>query len=292
MERLNCNRWSKMEKIHIGCAQSELSRNLAGQLAQCLHCYHPELTVELVPIKNTGDGEEPALIARRLEQALIDCKIDLAVCHALNLPLELHPELPVVAISARKDARDALVFPQGKQQPDFSKPIGCISRRQQVQLHRVFPDCITAPVGGTVAEQLARLDQGEYGALVLPAAQLGWFGLQQRVGQLFCVEELVPAAGHAAVAVQAREEFDAGLLECFHSWDSWDAVFCEREFARALEEEPGPIAVYAEVKGETLSVVGFYADEAEGIYRMSSMSGDRKDAGRLGFELAAELKIG
>lgn len=278
-----------MDTIKLGCGSA--AAPLADSLAASLQQHRPSFTAKVTVIGADGKGD-PVSVHRQLEKALQSREIDLAVFHFRDLPLELRDHLPLLAVSQRAEARDALVYPKDFDCPDFSKPIGCANRRQLLQLQRAFPDCIAVPAPGGLAEKLQRLDRGEYGALTAAACDLQWSGLQHRIGRILELEELYPPACQGIIAVQGREESDASLLECFHSWDSWDAALAEREFFKALQGEEGPVAVYAKAEGKQLSVCGLYVDEAEGIYRTGSMQGDRADARRLGYELSAELKIG
>ena len=202
-----------MKPIRVGSRESRLAVVQAQEVITRLG-----VPCELVTMKTTGDRildrtldqvGGKGLFVRELDRALAAGGIDLAVHSLKDLPMEQPDGLPVVAYLPREDARDALVLPAGAAAPDPAKPIGCASARRRVQLERLFPGLRVEPVRGNVLTRLARLDAGEYGALVLAAAGLRRLGLEARISRLFSPEELLPAAGQGILAVQAR----AGALE-------------------------------------------------------------------------------
>ena len=118
--------------------------------------------------------------------------------------MEVPGELPLVAFSKREDPRDVLVLPLGKTELDLTKPIGCSSQRRILQLKELYPDAVCKSVRGNVQTRLAKLDGGEYSALILAAAGLKRLGLGNRISRYFEPEEMIPAAGQGILAVQGR----------------------------------------------------------------------------------------
>ena len=118
--------------------------------------------------------------------------------------MEEDPRIPLAGFSRREDPRDVLVLPQGAEELDPSRPIGCASARRAVQLRALFPGVAVAPVRGNVLTRLRKLDEGQFSALVLAAAGLKRLGLEERITRYFTVEELLPAAGQGILALQTR----------------------------------------------------------------------------------------
>ena len=184
-----------------------------------------------------------------------------------------------------------LVLPEGVTEPDPEKPIGCSSRRRQLQLQALFPEMAVKPVRGNVQTRLRKLQEGEYSALVLASAGLKRLGLEDRITRVFSVEEMLPAAGQGILAVQTRAGMDCGCLRAVHDPDTACCALAERAFVRALNGGcSSPVAAYAEVTGEKLTLTGLYVSDDETVIRKGSLTGMKQDAEALGSELAAQLK--
>lgn len=291
-----------MRKLRFGSRDSQLSVRQSQLIMEAVTRAHPEVEAELITMKTTGDRildrtlEEiggKGLFVRELDQALLDRRVDFTIHSLKDLPVELSPELPLVAFSPREDPRDALVLPQGQTEPDFSKPIGCASRRRQLQLRSLFPQAVIAPVRGNVQTRLSKLDGGQYGALVLAAAGLRRLGLADRIARYFTVEELLPAAGQGIIAVQGRADTDCSEILAVSDPDAAACARAERAFVRWLDGGcTSPVAAHARVEHGCLTLTGLYVSEDETIVRRGSRSGAAEDAEALGTSLARELKEG
>ena len=112
------------------------------------------------------------LFVKELDRALVDGRSDLSVHSLKDVPMELPKELPLLAFSSREDPRDVLVLPEGVTKIDFSKPIGCSSKRRMLQFARLYPQATFATIRGNVQTRLRRLDEGEFSATLLAAAGL------------------------------------------------------------------------------------------------------------------------
>lgn len=206
--------------------------------------------------------------------------------------MEEDPELPLVAFSRREDPRDVLVLPAGQTEIDFSKPIGCSSLRRCLQFQALFPQALMAPVRGNVPTRLRKLDEGQFSALILAGAGLKRLGLEDRICRIFSPEEMLPAAGQGILAVQSRSDFDLSLLSCVDDADSRDCALSERAFVRTLDGGcSSPVAAYATVTGETITIDGIYVDDENQLYR-GTISGSRREGPALAAELARQLKEG
>lgn len=288
-----------MKKLIVGSRESRLAVIQSELAIQAIRACQPGLEVELLTMKTTGDKildrtldqvGGKGLFVKELDAALLAGRVDLTVHSSKDLPMETDPRLPLVAFSRRADPRDALVLPAGAKELDPAKPIGCSSLRRQLQLKALFPQMRTAPVRGNVLTRLEKLDRGEYAALVLAAAGLERLGLAGRVSRYFSVEEMVPAAGQGILAVQARADFDPACLREFNDPDSRDCLLAERAFVRALDGGcSSPVAAYATVDGEALTLTGLYVD-SHGEARRQTISGPREQGERLGAALAQDLR--
>ena len=207
--------------------------------------------------------------------------------------MEVPTDLPLAAFSRREDPRDVLVLPEGAKELDKDKPIGCSSRRRQLQLRALYPDMRIASVRGNVQTRLAKLDGGEYSALVLAAAGLKRLGLEHRICRYFSAEEILPAAGQGILVVQTRKGMDTDCLRLVQDEDSTWCALAERAFVRTLDGGcTSPVAAYAVVDGETLTLTGFYVSADESVQRKGALSGPREQAEQLGQTLANQLREG
>jgi hydroxymethylbilane synthase len=263
---------------------------------------------EIYPVKTSGDmildrGLEEiggkGLFIRELDRALLDGLIDFAVHSLKDMPAQETPGLKIAAFSEREDPRDALVLSQNTAAPDMTKPVGCSSKRRALQLAAIFSGrWRTAPVRGNVLTRLAKLDSGEYGALLLAAAGLKRLGLSSRISRYFEPHEMLPAAGQGIMCAVTRAEDNFDFLNGINAVCGANAVcdaYCalaERAFVRALEGDcASPIGAFAEVRGNTLTLQGLRYESKGGIQTpvRGSISGDKTQAETLGCRLAKEL---
>lgn len=286
--------------IRIGTRESLLAVAQAQMLKLYIEKNHPKYQAVLVKMKTTGDRildrsleaiGGKGLFVKELDAALLEGRTDLSVHSLKDLPMEVSPKLPVFGYSKREDPQDALVLPHGCKQLDLSRPFGTSSPRRRIQLEQMYPGCQVQPVRGNVLTRLKKLDQGEYGALVLAAAGLKRLGLAGRISSLLPVSQMVPAAGQGILAVQGRRDFDQSLLEGFFDEDAQWQALAERSFVRALGGGcASPTAAYARLEQGELTLTGLAALEGgSGVGRMT-LSGAKQEAEQLGLRLAEAFK--
>ena len=146
-------------------------------------------------------------------------------------------------------------------------------------------------VRGNVITRLKKLDDGEYGALVLAAAGLKRLGLQERISRYFTVQEIIPAAGQGILAVQGRAGEDFSYLADFEDPEAAWAARAERAFVRYLDGGcSSPVAAHGQVQGDELYLLGLYYEEETGNYKKGSKKGSVSMAEELGISLARELR--
>ena len=305
--------------IRFGSRKSALAVAQTRILMDAVAAAHPELEVELVDVNMKPFSEASdkfgikGLFTQELEEALKSGEIDVAVHSLKDVPMYANEELPIVAYSARGDARDALVLPEGAGEidenlplgcssdalvlPDGVKeidenlPLGCSSARRRIQLAKLFPQLRVEPVRGNVNTRLRKLDEGQFSALVLAAAGLQRVGLGERISRYFTTDEMIPAQGILACQGRAGESYEyLDAVRC-------EAAACCARAERGFSAELGggctaPVGAYAEIIDGELTLHGFYADEAEGIYRDGRACGRPEDAEELARGLARRLREG
>lgn len=173
-----------MKTIRVGSRESRLAVVQSELVMDAIRAAHPEVGLELVTMKTTGDKildrtldkvGGKGLFVKELDAALLDGRVDLTVHSCKDLPMEEDPRIPLAGFSRREDPRDVLVLPQGAEELDPSRPIGCASARRAVQLRALFPGVAVAPVRGNVLTRLRKLDEGRSPPWCWPPpASSGW----------------------------------------------------------------------------------------------------------------------
>ncbi len=286
-------------KLRIGSRDSLLAVIQSRLVMDALQAAHPGIELELVTMKTTGDKildrtldqvGGKGLFVKELDAALQAGRVDLTVHSCKDLPMDLPEDLPVAAFLRREDPRDVLVLPEGAAGWDVRLPAGSASPRRRVQLRELFPAAEVRPVRGNVQTRLRKLDEGGYGALVLAAAGLKRLGLERRISRYFEPEELLPAAGQGILAVQCRADMDRTVFDCLRDREAEICALAERAFVRALDGGcSSPIAAYARMVGDNITVTGMYVDGAERV-RKGTASGPAGEGEALARALAKKLK--
>ncbi len=286
-------------KLRIGSRDSLLAVIQSRLVMDALQAAHPGIELELVTMKTTGDKildrtldqvGGKGLFVKELDAALQAGRVDLTVHSCKDLPMDLPEELPIAAFLRREDPRDALVLPAGERGIPADRPIGSASPRRRVQLRELFPAAEVRPVRGNVQTRLRKLDEGGYGALGLAAAGLKRLGLERRISRYFEPEELLPAAGQGILAVQCRADMDRTVFDCLRDREAEICALAERAFVRALDGGcSSPIAAYARMVGDNITVTGMYVDGAERV-RKGTASGPAGEGEALARALAKKLK--
>lgn len=265
--------------------------------------HHPRLTVELVKITTEGDRilDRPlatvggkGLFIKELEQALFDRRIDLAVHSMKDLTVDLPAGLHIAAICEREDARDALVchrYESLAALPPGAR-VGTSSLRRQCQLRARYPQLNVVSLRGNVNTRLAKLDAGEYDALILAAAGLKRLGFAERMRALLPIAESLPAVGQGAVCIECRvddADTNARLAALDHPLTRL-CVTAERAFNAALQGGcQVPIAGYAVLDGAALHLRGMVGAPDGSRLLHGERRGPAAHGENLGIDLAQEL---
>lgn len=289
-----------MKTIRIGSRESKLAVIQSEMVINYIKENFPDWDVSLVTMKTTGDKildrtldkiGGKGLFVKELDRALLDGRTDVSVHSLKDMPMEISKQLPIQAYSKREDPRDVLVLPQGKEEIDFSKPIGCASLRRMLQLKKLFPQAEFQPIRGNVQTRLKKVDEGLYSATILAAAGLKRLGLESRISRYFSPDEMLPAAGQGILAVQGRSGEDYSWLIGYDDEESRDAALAERAFVTELDGGcSSPVAAYAQITSDQLVLTGLYYSETKKIYRKKAIIGKREEAVFLGKKLAEELR--
>ncbi len=287
-------------RIKFGSRDSELAVIQSELIMAPIRNAYPNISVELVTMKTTGDRildrtldqiGGKGLFVKELDQALLDGRVDFTIHSLKDVPMDVSDDLPLVAFSKREDPRDCLVLPAGVKKLDRSKPLGCSSKRRQLQLKALYPYMKIEPIRGNLQTRLAKLDAGEYSALVLAAAGLKRLGLEERIHRYFSVEEILPAAGQGILAVQARRGTDRTHVKLVNDMDAAYCALAERAFVRTLNGGcSSPVAAYAVIENDLMTLTGLYVSPDGKTVRKGDMIGSPQQAATLGELLATHLK--
>ncbi len=257
-------------EIRIATRKSALALWQAEYVKARLEASHPGLKVSLVPMVSRGDKLLDAplakiggkgLFVKELETALLENEADIAVHSMKDVPMEFPEGLGLYCICEREDPRDAFVsnrFDSLDALPPGSV-VGTSSLRRQAQLLARRPDLKIQFLRGNVNTRLAKLDAGEYDAIILAAAGLIRLGFGERIRSSIGVDESLPAGGQGAVGIECRtgdSEVHA-LLACLNHAPTATRVVAERALNKRLNGGcQVPIACYAVLEGEQLWLRG------------------------------------
>jgi hydroxymethylbilane synthase len=291
-----------MPTLRIATRRSALALWQANHVASLLRTAHPGLGVDLVPIVTQGDRiqDRPlsevggkGLFIKELEVAMADGRADLAVHSMKDVPAELPAGFTIAAVLARADPRDAFLslgHARFRDLPPGAR-VGTSSQRRQCILKAARPDLEILPLRGNVDTRLAKLDAGQFDAIILAAAGLIRLGLGARITEFMDTAVSLPAVGQGVVGIECRA--DPALLAWLAPLEDAPTRACltaERAFAARLEGScQSPIAGHATLADGALTLAGLVgAPDGSRVYA-DTVRG-RADAGHaLGTALADAL---
>ena len=276
----------------------------ASYVAEAIKKEHPSYCVELCELTTKGDRILDAplakiggkgLFTKELEQAMLDGAVDLAVHSLKDMPTEVPDGLVIGAITTRLDPGDAFVSAHYDAVEDLpiGARVGTSSLRRRAQLLAVRPDLTICDLRGNVNTRLAKLDAGEFDAIVLAAAGLKRLGFERRIRSILPRSVMLPAVGQGALAIECRAGDVAILSTIAFLRDAGmtTAAQAERAFLRRVEGGCQiPVGVYAEVDADgQISIDAMIASvDGQRICR-SDAHGAGEQAEVLGTALAEEL---
>ncbi|MBF4799371.1 hydroxymethylbilane synthase [Aeromonas hydrophila] len=289
--------------LKIATRKSPLALWQANFVKDRLEALYPELQVELVPMSTQGDKilDTPlakvggkGLFVKELETAMLEGRADIAVHSMKDVPVEFPEGLGLHTICEREDPRDAFVsnrFGQIDELPQGAV-VGTSSLRRQCQLRAARPDLVIRDLRGNVNTRLAKLDAGEYDAIILAAAGLKRLEMAHRITAFIEPEQSLPANGQGAVGIECRLD-DHGLhalLAPLEHPETRIRVLTERAMNRALQGGcQVPIGAYALVQGEEVWLRGLVGSPDGSRVIRDEIRGPLADGEALGHTLAQRL---
>lgn len=292
-----------MTTLRIATRESQLALWQAHFIKTELERHHPDLTIELLGMKTKGDKilDVPlakvggkGLFVKELEQAMLEDRADIAVHSMKDVPMDFPQGLGLAVICEREDPSDAFVsnhFKHLDQLPHGAK-VGTSSLRRQLQIKALRPDLELLDLRGNVNTRLAKLDAGQYDAIILASAGLMRLDFQHRIQSRLTNEQCLPAGGQGAVGVECRlnDKVTCALLAPLHDQNSADRVMAERALNKRLEGGcQVPIACFAELEGDQLWLRGLVGEVDGSQVITTEIRGSRLDAERLGIAAAEDL---
>ena len=290
-------------EIRIATRKSALALWQAEYVKARLEQAHPGLLVTLVPMVSRGDKllDSPlskiggkGLFVKELETALLENEADIAVHSMKDVPMDFPEGLGLFCICEREDPRDAFVSNTYASLDDLPQGsiVGTSSLRRQAQLLTRRPDLQIRFLRGNVNTRLAKLDAGEYDAIILAAAGLIRLGFEQRITSPISIEDSLPAGGQGAVGIECRSadpEIHA-LLTPLHHADTAVRVTAERALNKHLNGGcQVPIACYAVLEGEQIWLRGLVGEPSGGVLLSADARAPRAHASELGVQVAEAL---
>jgi len=293
-----------MKKLRLATRESALALWQTEHVAARLRIAHPGLEVELVPMTTRGDRilDRPladiggkGLFLKELEVAMLEGRADAAVHSLKDVPMELDGPFTLAAILERADAFDAFVssrhahidaLPVGAR-------VGTSSLRRQAQIRALRPDLQLRDLRGNVNTRLAKLDAGEFAAIVLACAGLERLGFDKRIRAELAPPQFLPAVAQGAIAIEARDgDADvAALCAPLHHPATAVRVRAERAMNLTLHGScQVPIAGFATFADDHLHLRALVGDAASGEILRAEASASAGDPESLGRAVAAELR--
>ncbi len=289
--------------IRIATRKSQLALWQANYVADLLRQNHPGLEIELIEMTTQGDKilDTPlakvggkGLFVKELELGMLEGQADIAVHSMKDVPVDLPTGLHLPVICPREDPRDAFV--SNEHETFYSLPqgarVGTSSLRRQCQLKAERPDLEILDLRGNVNTRLAKLDAGDYDAIILAAAGLIRLGMEDRISERLSPELSLPAIGQGAVGLECRND-DArvnNLIQPLHHRETAFRVTAERAMNAGLNGGcQVPIAGFAELSHDALLLRGLVgAVDGSEIIR-AEIAGPIDNAHEMGEVLAEDL---
>ena len=280
------------DHLTLGTRGSKLALTQSNWARRLLQEHHPGLNVDLEIVETHGDRTTGSLrsfggqgvFTAELEQALLDGRIDLAVHSLKDLPARVRDDLIIAGVPAREDPRDVLVGCGFDALPEGAR-LGTGSLRRQAQLLALRPDLTFVEIRGNIDTRISKLENGDCDALVLAAAALHRLDWENKIGGYLEVDQMLPAAGQGALALQMRRDDPRiSLAAAIQDADSLAAVSAERSFLWHLGGGcQAPIAAWGRVSGTEVLLTGLVAetDGSRLVQAEERAAGDPADLGRI-----------
>ena len=289
--------------LRIATRTSPLAMWQAEYVARSLRAFHPNLSVELVGMTTRGDKilDSPlskiggkGLFVKELEVGMLEGAADIAVHSMKDVPMEFPEGLHLAVIMEREDPRDAFVsntYPSLDALPQGAI-VGTCSLRRQTQLLARYPHLQTKDLRGNINTRLAKLDQGDYDAIILAAAGLLRMDFGARITVFLAPEQSLPACGQGAIGIECRinDERVNALLAPLNHPETTLRVRTERAMNQRLNGGcQVPVAGFAELQGDQIRMRGLLGFPDGSMVFRSEKLGSVQDPEGLGQAVAEEL---
>ena len=289
--------------IRIATRKSPLAMWQAEHVTARLKALHPGLTVEIIGMTTKGDQllDSPlskvggkGLFVKELEQGMLAGEADIAVHSMKDVPVEFPEGLHLAVIMERENPYDAFVSNTYASLADLPQGacVGTSSLRRQCQLADRRPDLRIEPLRGNVNTRLAKLDAGEYDAIILAAAGLIRLGFESRIRDCIDPVDSLPAIGQGAIGIECRvdDERVHQLIAPLADRDTTDRVLAERAMnARLNGGCQVPIGGHAVLDGDQLILKGLVGTTDGTRILRAEASGPRAEAEAIGVRVAEDL---
>ena len=294
------------KKIIIGSRGSKLSlaySNHVKNLLIRLNSQFNEKSIEIKIIKTSGDIFQNKKIAdiggkgvfsKQIEDELLDSKIDLAVHSLKDLPTKMTEGLCVDAVVKRNDPRDAFLSYSCKSFKDL-KPqskIGTSSFRRQAQLNLLRSDIEIIAMRGNIDTRISKLKNKEFDAIVLSLAGIEMLNLGNEVNEVFTIDQMLPAVGQGAIALQCKKDDKKTLniLKTINDKETYHCIQAERALLEAIGGDcDTAIGGLAKLSNEKISLKSELFSNDGNIKFLSQSSGSFKEAKEIGYKVSEEL---
>lgn len=289
--------------LKIATRNSPLALWQAQYVRDALLALHPDLQIELVTMSTQGDKIIDAplakvggkgLFVKKLEQGILAGDADIAVHSMKDVPVEFPKGLHLPVVCQREDPRDALVSNQYQSLDKLpaAGTIGTSSLRRQCQLRAQRPDLDVLSLRGSVNTRLAKLDAGEYDAIILAVAGLKRLGFKDRIRSPLTPQQSLPAIGQGAIGVETRIDDDEinALIAPLRCPKTWIVVAAERALNRRLAGGcQVPIAGYAILENDEIWLRGLVGKPDGSLMLRAEITGKAAHAELLGIKVAENL---
>jgi len=290
--------------LRIATRASPLALWQAHHVRARLLAADPGLQVELLEMTTRGDQildrtlskvGGKGLFVKELEAALLEDRADIAVHSLKDVPMVLAPEFALGAVLERADPRDCLISSRYARLEDLpaGARVGTSSLRREMALRARFPQLQVASVRGNLGTRLAKLDRGDFDALLMAAAGFQRLGLEDRIRQILPTDLFLPAPGQGALGIEIRAGDIAVQARIAHLEDAPTRaiVSAERAVSRGLGGScEFPLAAYAQIQGAVLHLRAWAGSARSGEMLESTAFGPIDQAEAIGMRLVDDLK--
>jgi hydroxymethylbilane synthase len=298
---------SPTRTIRIGSRKSQLALVQTYWVQAQLQKHFPDCTFEVHTMATQGDKildvalakiGDKGLFTKELEVGMLNHETDFAVHSLKDLPTNLPEGLVLGCVSERENPADALVVHEKHKDKQLDTlpegaVVGTSSLRRLAQLRHHYPHLSFKDIRGNLNTRLAKLDTGEYDAIILAVAGLQRLDMSDRIHQVIPAEISLHAVGQGALGIECREG-DTEILDLLKALEhkpTAQRCYAERAFLRTLEGGcQVPIGVNTQIDGDTLTLTGMVASLDGKRMIKDTVSGAASDAEQLGIQLAHRLR--